>query len=52
MWRTALLKAKRVNSFPKFTSYSKNIELKNIFPISTIEEDIFYKEKILSLMEE
>ena len=26
-----IVKGKRVNSFPKFTSYSKNIELKNIF---------------------
>ncbi|MAW30674.1 MAG: hypothetical protein CMD15_02035 [Flavobacteriales bacterium] len=26
-----IVKGKRVNSFPKFTSYSKNIEIKNIF---------------------
>ena len=27
-----IVKGKRINSFPKFTSYSKNIEIKNIFP--------------------
>jgi len=27
-----IAKGKRINSFPKFTSYSKNIEIKNIFP--------------------
>ena len=37
-----IVKGKRIKSFPKFTSYSKNIEIKNIFPNIDYKGKIFF----------